>query len=106
MGFGGNFTGVTTDGATMFVGGESRPAETIKDVVSMEIAVIDVDDPARRLQGPVSKIEEPWHGELPNAPVDGRPFTAGEHVDVVGSAVLSVEPGLFLWHGRFCIEQA
>ncbi len=88
---------VSDEDETVFVDGRSRDF-TAKHI---DVAVIAVDDEDRRLQGVVGDPSPPsWRATLDQADMSEgkRPFTAEDHVVVVGAAT-SVDGTLDLWGG-------
>jgi len=92
------FTAVklSDDGKTVLVKGKSTEDY---DAQRIEVAVIDVNDEDRRLQGPADDPEKPeWEATLLNEPDGKPPFKDGDTVVVAGAAT-SEKDGFELWAG-------
>jgi hypothetical protein len=92
------FSGATIseDRAEVIVDGTS---ETGADVDAIEVSVIAVANPGKRLQGSAANLQSPWYIRLPQADLpDGiEPFTEDEQVFIVGEAI--TDGTLILWGG-------
>jgi hypothetical protein len=87
-------------------------ADLIEDVTAIDVAIVCLKDPDRRLETSLrrnvgDKVVEPWHCRPVLNQIDGfPPFTPNEVVVLVGSATHQ-HAGLtspFLWDGFFKIQ--
>jgi hypothetical protein len=98
------FTKITLKNGVLTVGGAT--GNVLPEITRIDLAIVALDNPARRLDLPKIALHDPWSPTVKNVIPSLAPFAPDEPVLLVGAATLSPGklPNPFLWYGSFKIQ--